>query len=255
MTINEHWYYLLINLGCISIPFIFSFHPKIQFYKHWKAFLIGELVMMLVFIPWDMQFTSMGIWGFRDRFLSGIFLGNLPVEEWMFFFCIPYACLYTYHCFSIFTEGKRIPGIFEVLPWFFVALCIGVAIFYYQHLYTLVAHILCAALLLFHLLILRKPYLSVFLLTFCILLVPFIISNGMLTGITFWEYPFINLFPEQIDEQIVWYDNKHTLGVRLFTMPVDDLSYGLTMLLLVATVYEAVKSEAKVVASVLEEQH
>ena len=245
MIIDEHWYYLLINLACISIPFLFSFHPKIQFYRHWKAFLIGELVMMLIFIPWDMLFTSISIWGFRDRFLSGIFLGNLPVEEWMFFFCIPYACLYTYHCISVFTEGKRIPVFFEVLPWIFVVLCAGTAILYHQRLYTLVTHTFCAAFLLYHLLILKKPYLKVFMLTFCILLFPFIISNGMLTGIIFWDYPLINMFPDQVAEQIVWYNNNHNLGVRLFSMPVDDLSYGLTMLLLVATVYEAVKSEKK----------
>lgn len=243
--IDERWYYLLINLGCISIPFIVSFHPRIKFYRYWKAFLIGDLVIMLVFIPWDMLYTSIGIWGFQDRFLAGIFWGNLPMEEWMFFFCIPYACLYTYHCISVFTEGKRIPAFFEVLPWVIIVLCTGVAIVYYQRLYTLVTHAFCAAFLLFHLLVLKKAYLSRFMLTFCILLLPFIISNGMLTGIAFWEYSFINVFPEQISEQIVWYDNNHNLGVRVFSMPVDDLSYGLTMLLLVTTVYEAVKARTR----------
>ena len=28
--------YLLIDLLSLLVPLVFSFHPKIQFYKHWK---------------------------------------------------------------------------------------------------------------------------------------------------------------------------------------------------------------------------
>ena len=75
-------------------------------------------------------------------------------------------------------------------------------------------------------------------LVFLIIFVPFIISNGILTGIDFWNYEFINTNPEAIKEKIVWYNNSHNLGLRLFTMPVDDIAYGLTMLLLTVTVFE-----------------
>jgi len=36
----------------------------------------------------------------------------------------------------------------------------------------------------------------------------------------------------------VWYDNAENLGIRLFTIPIDDISYGFFMLLLVTSVYE-----------------
>lgn len=55
--------------------------------------------MMLLFIPWDVWFTHLGIWGFNTGHLVGISLLGLPLEEWLFFICIPYACVYTYHCF------------------------------------------------------------------------------------------------------------------------------------------------------------
>lgn len=242
MNINTHYYYILVNLGCFIVPFIFSFHPRLKFYKNWKPFLAGTLVMSAVFIPWDMYFTARGIWGFNAKYISGIFIGNLPLEECLFFFCIPYACLYTYHCFSIFLDQQlRLPRLFNRLGWVFAAVCIGVAVIYHDRAYTVVTHTLCALLLLLHLVVFKSAYLGKFLMVFMVLLLPFLASNGVLTGTAFWQYPFINLHPDAITEPIVWYNNNQNLGVRLWTMPVDDLSYGLTMLLLVATVYERVR--------------
>lgn len=241
MIINTHYYYILVNIGCFIVPFIFSFHPRLKFYKNWKAFLAGTLVMAAIFIPWDMYFTANGIWGFNDKYVSGIYLGNLPLEECLFFFCIPYACLYTYHCFSIFLETRRIPRFFDRLGWLLTMICVGVAVIYHDRSYTLVTHLFCAILLLLHLVVFKSTYLGKFLMVFLVLLVPFLLSNGVLTGTAFWQYPFINLYPDAIAEPIVWYNNTHNLGVRIWTMPVDDLSYGLTMLLLVTGVYERVK--------------
>lgn len=82
-------------------------------------------------------------------------------------------------------------------------------------------------------------------LTFLLLLIPFIGSNGILTGITFWEYPFINSDAASITEKIVWYNADHNLPYRIFTMPVDDLSYGMTMLLFAVTIFEWVIERKK----------
>lgn len=232
--------YMMVNLGCLSIPFIFSFHPKLNFYKKWRPFAIGTFSMLVVFVLWDMLFTSMGIWGFNDTYLTGIYIGNLPLEEVLFFVCIPYACVFTYHCISIFTVKKPLSNLFLVATWIIAIACIIVGIFHFDKWYTATTHFICAAFLLFHLLVLKSKYLKTFMFTFTILLLPFILSNGVLTGITFWEYPLINTNVSQVSDMIVWYNNAENLGIRIFTMPVDDLSYGLTMLFLVVTIYESV---------------
>ena len=77
--------YLFLNLGSIIIPFIFSFHPKIKFYSKWKSLLIGIIVMMSIFIPWDILFTNHRIWGFNEKYTTGYKILNLPIEEWLFF--------------------------------------------------------------------------------------------------------------------------------------------------------------------------
>lgn len=237
---SEHLYYLLVDLGCLIIPFIFSFHPKLNFYKKWRPFVIGTGVMLIIFVIWDMYFTSLGIWGFNDKYLTGIYIGNLPLEEILFFICIPYASVFTYHCFSIFTAGKSLSNLYIALTWAIVAVCLVIGILHYDKWYTASSHFICAIFLLYHLLILKSKYLKTFMLTFLVLLIPFILSNGALTGITFWEYPIYNTNPEGVTEMIVWYNNAENLSTRVFSMPMDDLSYGLTMLLLVVTIYEAV---------------
>ena len=50
--------YLWLDLGSLAIPLLFSFHPKIKFYRKWPSILPGILVMMLIFIPWDIYFTA-----------------------------------------------------------------------------------------------------------------------------------------------------------------------------------------------------
>ncbi len=75
-------------------------------------------------------------------------------------------------------------------------------------------------------------------LTFILVFPLFIISNGILTGVEFWKYPILNLDPHDIVQSVVWYNNDHNLGIRIFSMPLDDIAYGMLMLLLTTTVYE-----------------
>ena len=81
--------YLLLNLGAILVPLIFSFHPKLKFYKMWPALGLSIIFNMVLFIPWDHIFTVNGFWGFDSNYLIGYSLLELPLEEWLFFICIP----------------------------------------------------------------------------------------------------------------------------------------------------------------------
>ena len=60
-------------------------------------------------------------------------------------------------------------------------------------------------------------YLQRFYISFLIILIPFFIVNGILTG-------------TGLDEPVVWYNNAENLGIRLGTIPIEDIGYAFTML-------------------------
>jgi lycopene cyclase domain-containing protein len=218
--------YLLVDLGSFLVPFIFSFHPKLKFYKEWKHLGKALLVCLLIFLPWDMYFTQKGIWGFNPDYLCGIYIYNLPLEEVLFFICIPYASLYTYHCFEVFGWRKKWRQPIEWPVLITGILFVLFALWNYQKWYTFSAFITSGTWLI---LSRKKTWLPFFLISFIILLIPFFIVNGILTG-------------TGLDNPIVWYNDEHNLGIRMLTIPLEDTFYGLFMLGLGASVMEYSKS-------------
>ncbi|MCB0760586.1 MAG: lycopene cyclase domain-containing protein, partial [Flavobacteriales bacterium] len=97
----DAWSYLLINAGSIAVPLLVSAHPKLRFYREWRRILRGLAAMCILFLPWDIWFTHLGVWGFNENYLLGTHVFGLPVEEWLFFICIPFACLLIMHCFDV----------------------------------------------------------------------------------------------------------------------------------------------------------
>ena len=174
--------YLLINLFTVIVPVIFSFHPKLQFYKHWKAFFLSSIIVALAFILWDIQFTKLGVWGFNPNYVTGIFLDNLPIEEVLFFICIPFSCVFTYHCLNIFYQYKWKP---KTETFFIIILSIllfAIGIINYDKLYTFYTFVSIAILLILLKFAIKITWLPKLLSIYPILLIPFFIVNGILTG-------------------------------------------------------------------------
>ncbi|PHR10660.1 MAG: lycopene cyclase [Aequorivita sp.] len=223
-------FYLLLDLASLSIPFLFSFHPKLKFYKLWKYFFPATFIMMAFFLPWDIIFTQHGVWGFNEMYLSGINLGNLPLEEWLFFICIPYACLFTIYAFKDllpkFSISRKTT---EIVYYLLQTILIATLLYFYDRWYTAInfGYAIVLLALVFNY---KREALTVFFPVFTILLIPFFIVNGFLTG-------------SWIDEEVVWYNNAENLGIRLGTVPIEDSIYALGMLLTVFVLMEKFKEK------------
>lgn len=219
--------YLLLNVFSILGPLALSFDKRVAFYKNWKALFPSIFIMMLVFIPWDVAFEVNGIWGFNDQYLCGIRILHLPIEEWLFFITVPYACVFIYECVIFYTSDflKFIAKPFFV---FLAVFLLAVGVFYWERSYTFYNFIGTGLLLLFTIFIIKPNYLGRFLLSFLIALIPFILINGVLTG-------------TGIDDQVVWYSSGEIIGLRIFTIPIEDTVYCLFMLLLTILSFEKLK--------------
>ncbi len=244
---NE-WMYLWVNVAVLAVPLVASFDRRVAFVKEWKAFWPACLLTMAAFIAWDVAFAKAGIWGFNDAHLVGVRLLGLPLEEWLFFITVPYACVFTYACMKKYIPRSPVGLAHGVVTSSVLALCIGLAMTFSDRAYLGLTSALCAVWLTYA--AWRwKPYMAHFWLAYAVLLVPFIVSNGVLTGVAFWEYPFLHNDPAQIADHIVWYNNDHNSGWRVFSMPVDDLLYGMLLIGINVSLYEGFKTRFQGVPS------
>lgn len=208
--------YLLVDLFSVLVPFLFTFHPKVKFHQQWFAFIPAWLVSALLFCIWDSSFTRWKVWGFNPNFITGIRISNLPLEEILFFLCIPYACVFSYWVLPDWPVfRRRLNRWIVILP---AVLLIAIGVYYGSRLYTSTTFIFFGSFLLF-LQALRAPFLFRFFICYAILLVPFFIVNGILTG-------------SFIGREVVWYNNDHNLGLRILTIPVEDIFYGALLFLM-----------------------
>lgn len=236
---NENYAYLLVDLFCLSGPFFLSFHKSVAFYKNFKPLIIGFITMFAVYLPWDILFTHWGIWNFNPTYTLASRWFLLPIEEWLFFIAVPFACVFTFECVRYFKKTAP-SALFTKIASSLIALASASLCVYagYKGLwYTFSATLLCAGLLLYHI-IKKSNYLGYFLFAWMILLIPFFISNGILTGLHFYNYALINTSEVDITEAIVRYNNNFNLGIRIWSVPVEDFFYGLAMVLLTITPYE-----------------
>lgn len=209
--------YLLLNIGAISIPFLYSFEKKMRFIQHWKAVFFSLTLVASIFLVWDAIFTQHGVWGFNTDYHLNILLFGMPLEEWLFFFCIPYASVFIHYSLAYFKPNFLLSkSATHLLTLFFILMLIPVVILHVDKAYTFVNYTLLIFVLAiglrFGIKILRRFYIA-----FLIILIPFFIVNGILTG-------------TGIEAPVVWYNNAENLGIRLLTIPIEDIGYAFTLI-------------------------
>ena len=220
--------YLLVNLSCIAIPLIASFYPKHPFYKDWSAFLKGNILTATLFIAWDAMFTQMGIWGFNKHYLIGFQIGNLPLEEILFFICIPFACVFSYFALKHLIKQNPLEKIQHSITRVLIVVFLLLAIFNYNKLYTSVTCLSTSLYLSF--LSIKKVNLSYYYLAFLFVLPFFYLSNGILTG-------------SLLVNPIVWYNDAENLGFRISNIPIEDSIYGFLLIFMNINFYTYFKAK------------
>ncbi len=220
--------YLLINILAVCLPLVFSFEQRISFYRKWKYLFPAMFITAFIFILWDIWFTSLGVWYFNPKYITGVTIINLPFEEVLFFLAIPYASMFLYEVLiqNVFTSSSKLR--YNYLSLLINIILLIIAFFNFNKAYTFSSFFLCGGYIGF--LFLRKSkVLHHFFLYFLILTLPFMIVNGILTG-------------SFLDREVVGYNNMENLDIRLLTIPVEDFIYGMLMMLLNVSLYEYFKS-------------
>ncbi len=220
--------YSLILFFTVIICFIASFDRRILFNRYFGAFVKSASLVAIAFIAWDVWFTAKGVWWFNTEYTLGIVIAGLPLEEWLFFICIPFSCVFTYFCFDKFFKLEWLSGFNNLIVFVSVIACSLMALLHYDKIYTLVTAIATAATLIYLHFIARADWIGKASLVFTILMLGFFPVNGVLTGTA-------------IENAIVNYNPRDFLGIRLGTIPIEDAVYGYTQFFLVLYFFKQFK--------------
>lgn len=224
--------YLLVNLGTLLFPLIFSFEKKVAYFKSWRYLFPAFFVTAILFLTWDYFFTAQGVWGFNPYYITGLYFLNLPVEEVLFFFTVPFSSIFIYMFMNRFWPNA---GAFQKyskhITIFILILAIGLVIFNSDKAYTLLNCCYAIILLSLQLFISKGDYMGRFYRFYLVHLIPFFIVNGILTG-------------TGLQDAVVWYNNEENIGIRLGTIPAEDLLYSMSLMLMNISLFEYFKQHA-----------
>ena len=182
----------------------------------------------LFYIAWDALFTARGIWSFNEKYVSGISYFGLPLEEILFFFVVPYCCLFIYECIRCYFPQIKSNGFSVNFIRLLAILSFAACFFFFDKEYTFYTCLfLSIALLIFSLFrhFFSELNTTVFLLAYAIILIPFLIVNGFLTAMP-----------------VVLYNNAENTAIRIYSIPAEDIFYGMLLFFLNALLYEKFRS-------------
>ena len=212
-------------------PLLLSFDKKVAFHTKWKYLFKAMIFPAFFYIVWDIWFTQKGVWSFNDNYISGIKIYNLPLEEVLFFFVVPYCCVFIYECVNVYfpklTDGK---GSFRAFIFLMTGLWI-MAFLNCQRQYTFYTFLFCGTAFGLVLVFNKKSkilHIKKFLISYAIVLIPFLLVNGLLTAIP-----------------VVIYNHQQNLNFRIYTIPVEDIIYGMLLIMMNIVIFERIRRSRK----------
>jgi lycopene cyclase domain-containing protein len=95
----ERYQYLILLGACVVVtaPLELFGHGV---YRQLRRAAVTVIPVAIVFIAWDVLAIAGGVWTYNPRYLVGLRVGNIPVEELLFFVVIPLCGLLTYSAVS-----------------------------------------------------------------------------------------------------------------------------------------------------------
>ena len=205
--------YLILDFLILVVPLLYTFHPRIRYDRCIPALALSVAVVSPCYLAWDALAIRWGEWSFNPRFVTGLDILKLPVEEILFFVVVPYSCLFIYESLARLRGNRalKLPR-----PWLVAAalLLAALAVLSSSRGYTWKALASCAAFLSCGSLVKRDFITSTrYWVWLGICYIPFLVFNSVLT-----------MLP------VVEYDAGAILGPRVGTIPVEDFLYNYSLL-------------------------
>lgn len=211
------WEYFLFNLLIVAGPIIGGFFYKKRSLPSWSAMLMVVLAVAFPFWIWDHLVTDI-FWSFNQKYILGLTLGNLPLEEVLFFLTVPSACLFLWVNIKKMIKGEVGLKLFDIL----MGLLLLWALYWIENFawYSVIVF-----------LILPVGYYG-------------LRNNDLLKQKSFWVMMILALFLTGIfngyltARPVVTYESKYKSNINIGTVPLEDFAYGLILVGANVALYE-----------------
>ncbi len=221
--------YLIFNLLIISGPFALSFDKKVAFYQKWKYVFPAIILTMIPFIVWDIIVTERH-WWFNEQFTTNIELAGIPLGEWLFFVTVPYATLFVWEVFAAYFKNRKIQSLYMFRKVMQYGIIAGVILFLLGKEYTGLVFVALGITAILDQVYQTNIYLQKRMIHLVLLNLGLTLTfNGYLTA-----------------RPVVLYDVIYQLNWRIYTIPIEDFGYGVSLILLLVIIYEKLKGPSVV---------
>ncbi len=221
--------YLIFNLIILTGPLFLSFDQKVHFVSRWKDALLSISIILIPFIIWDIAVTGRH-WWFNSLYTLDYRLVGLPIGEWLFFITVPFAVLFIWEIIHKRIGNpiqNRMRFIRKILMVLFIP---GLIMFMFDKEYTGLT--LCFLGIagfvdtVFRTEVLARKFTLTYLSLIAILI---LIFNGYLTT-----------------RPVVIYNPEYQLDIRIFSIPLEDFGYGISLTLLNTVLFEKLRGNKSV---------
>ncbi|MCW8850017.1 MAG: lycopene cyclase domain-containing protein [Melioribacteraceae bacterium] len=219
--------YLIFNIIVLSGPLFFGSLKQFYFLDKLKNALLSILISAIPFLIWDAAVTDRH-WFFASEYTLGFRLFGLPFEEILFFFTVPYACLFTWQMVKKYYDanlGNKVNDSVNIK----ITLVIS-AVFLIISIIAIIA---------------GKEYTSLSALAFSLsILFDRYFGSKIFTTKRFLAYfLFVSFFTLIFNGYLTWrpivtYDEIYQIGFRIFTIPIEDFFFGYALLILSTSLFE-----------------
>jgi lycopene cyclase domain-containing protein len=88
--------YLTVLAFCLVVTAPLELVLGVRVYRQGRRLALALLCMGAFFVTWDLVGARLGHWDYNPRYVTGIRLLGLPLEEYLFFVVVPLCAILTY---------------------------------------------------------------------------------------------------------------------------------------------------------------
>jgi lycopene cyclase domain-containing protein len=225
---TQYLYFLMHAFAFIPV-FLMSFDKKTAYFKTWKSLFPALFTVAVIFWIWDIFKTDAQVWGFNPKYYTHL-LGNLPIEEWLFFLTFPFCSVFIYACLEAYFPNDPLARFDRPLSILFGFGFLTVGLLFWKNSYTATTWIPAGLFALWHFYRFPNTYRTKFYRAFFVGLIPFFIVNSIFAGIA-------------TAEPLVIYNPEEYLGIRVGVIPLDDFVYNFLLEFMVIYFFELFRNK------------